>query len=243
MNKSKVELFLEKVNLGGIVNKVFVETNDETSFIKATSDEGDLMIHCVSEAKLFEPGENIGIYDISQFLRYLSLLQSDDVKYKLYKNDDGQFYKLAMVASGTTIDYTLSAEENIPKGTDLKKEPEISFGFKMTEDLATKIKKAIDTSGSKLIYFAKTKKGFVLNVGDVKSKDHVIKIKLESVKDFDVFAEGDTICFDSKYLRNILNVNTTGTLKMLSKSTMLFNNKEDNIETTYYQKRLKEKDI
>lgn len=243
MNKKKLELFLEKINLSGMVNKVFIVTDDNQTVVRATDNDSNLIIQCVSESKIFETGEDIGIYDVSQFLRFLGLLSASDIKYKLYKTEEGNFYKLSMISSGTNVDYTLSAEENIPVPKELKKEPEVDYKIKLTDDLASTIIKALDTSGSKVIYFVNTKKGLVLNIGDIKSKDHIVKMKLENVEGGENVEEGKSICFNSSYLRSILGCNKSGAIRIAMNGLMVFANKEDNIKTLYYQRSLIQKDI
>lgn len=243
MNKKKLELFLQKINLGGICNKVFLKTDDEKTTVKATDNDGNLIIHCTSQSKIFETDENLGIYDVSQFLRFLSLLDSADIKYKLSKTEEGQYYKLSMNSGNTNVDYTLSSEENIPIPKELKKEPEVDFTFKINDSISSSIIKSLDTSGSKVIYFVNTKKGLVLNIGDIKSKDHIIKVKLENVEGGDSIEEGKNICFNSNYLRNILSSNKAGTVKIAMNGLMIFSNSEDNIETVYYQRSLVQKEV
>lgn len=244
MNKEKLELFLQKINLGGLVEKVYVETDDEHTKVSAVDKEGNLVINCKAD-KIFETSENIGIYDLTQFIRYLGLLQAGEIKYKLYKTDKDEYYKIALASGKTNIDFTLSSKENIPEAKELKKEPNVSFTFKVNEDLSSTIIKSLDTSGHKILYFVYGKKGLILNIGDIKSKDHIVKIKLDNIDVSESFngKEDTNICFSAGYLRSILSYNKIGTIKIALDGLMIFSGKEDNIHTSYYQRSLIQKEI
>lgn len=243
MDKNKLERFLVKLNLSGITNKVYIVTDENSTYSHALDENANLITKVKTDKPIFNPGENFGLYDATQFIKYLGLINETDVRYKLYMSenaDNPQYYKISFAAKPTNIDYTLSSKEIIPVVKELKKEPDINFKFKITPDLSSVIIKSLDISGSKFMYFVNAKKGVFLSIGDVKGKDHVIKIKLD-VELLKEMPEGQMKCFNTNYLRNILSANDMGEISVAMNGLMIFQS-VGAIEASYYQRPLREKE-
>ena len=128
MNKTKLDKFIQKYNLGGNVNSVkwIANTNQlKTSFV--TPDKS-LLGTVIADGVQFEDA-NIGVYQTDQLQKLLSVL-GEDVSLSLTRAGD-RAISLKVKNGSVSIDYVLSDLTVIPDPPALKRLPEFQTKVKL----------------------------------------------------------------------------------------------------------------
>tara|TARA_R100000008_G_scaffold86113_1_gene77957 strand:- start:198 stop:917 length:720 start_codon:yes stop_codon:yes gene_type:complete len=129
MQKSKLDKFIQKYNLGGNVNQVKWKSKDNklsTSFV--TTDKS-LMGNVSVNNFTFEDVE-LGVYTTDQLMKLLNVL-GDDIKLNVTRFGD-KSVSLKVENGSVSFDYTLSDLSIIPDTPSLKRLPD--FGTKIKVD-------------------------------------------------------------------------------------------------------------
>jgi hypothetical protein len=237
-SKKRLLQYLQKVNLSGLANKVWIENkSDHTIIDNILDDSGNLIINSKVSKNIFEEGINFGIYDMQLFLRYLTLFEADQIGFKFTQNEDKENNRIMMSDKNKNITYVLAKKDNIPV-KEFNKDPfsNIKISFKLSSSEVADIKKALEVSGSKFVNFVNKKSSLMLYIGDIDSKEHLIKFKISDY-DEQKQLDQDIITFSSNYFSSILTQNDKVDIK-LTEGLMIYENKDDNIETKYFQRGL-----
>ena len=129
MQKSKLDKFIQKYNLGGNVNSVKWKSDGDSLSTSFITPDKSLLGTVVVDNISFETAE-LGIYQTDQLQRLLSVLD-EDIDVRLTKAGDRSIS--LNVENGTvSIDYNLSDLSVIPDPPALKRLPE--FGTSVTMD-------------------------------------------------------------------------------------------------------------
>ena len=121
MQKSKLDRFISKYNLGGNVNSVKWVSKDNTLSTTFVTADKSLMGNVSVEKFDFENAE-LGIYTTDQLQRLLSVL-GEDVNMDLSSFGD-KAVSLSVKNGVVSIDYTLSDLSVIPEPPKLKRLPD-----------------------------------------------------------------------------------------------------------------------
>jgi hypothetical protein len=242
LNKKRLIQFLNKIYLQGTTSKVWIETKDGKTFVNAKDDNGNLMTSCKINVNLFDNDESIGIYDVGLFIKYLNNLDAEEVSYRFQKLESGQVSQIDLSKGYITINYYLCSKDNIPEEGELKKEPKFHFKIKLTDENIPDIIKALDTTGTKVVYFTFKNEKLLLNIGDISSKENIIKYNLKNYEKVNE-TEVDSIAFNSNYFRSIINNNSPVILEIAMDGLLKYSNEIDNINTTYLQRSLITKEV
>lgn len=235
LNKKNILRFLSKINLNGMANKVLINNDSKKSFVNALDDGGNLMINCSIKGNLFDKGEEVGIYDVQAFMRYMNLFDNDELTYKFDKNSSKVNSRLLITDKVKNLSYNLADKSNIPT-TELKEEPKVNYEFSLTIDDIPDILRSVEISSSKFISFIKSKGNLFLCIGDENSGEHIIKIKLNNINTIKECIV-EKITFNKDYFVNILKLNQEIDFKLMD-GLLIYESEEGEISVKYYQRSL-----
>lgn len=226
MNKSSLEGFISRYNLGGEVESVKVVSNDEGMSVRFISDDKTLLGVVESEDKSFPNGE-FGIYTTSQLKGLLGVL---DGNVNVNANDAS----LSFSDNKTSVNYVLAELSVIPVVPELKQLP--NFNSTITLDDAftstfVKSKGALSESDT-FTFTCKENKGEII-LGYSKINSNRISIKVDCTCESDV----QPISFSAKYLKEILNANRgakSSSMKVSSQGLATVSFEHEGFKSSYY---------
>ena len=239
-NRKKLIALLSKVNLRGLTNKVWINnTEEDTEVYHVIDDSGNLIIDSILKGNLFNSGEGIGIYDVQMFLRYLELFDEENLTFKFIKNDDKENTRLVISHKNKNINYVLARKENISIKDEFKKDPyeNVSYEFSFDKDFIQDVLKSLEVSQTKFVNFVIKDDNFFLYVGDMESKEHLIKIKIDDFKKIKELGT-EKITFHSNFFMNILRENNDKVDFKLVNGLLIYESKDKDIKSVYYQRSL-----
>jgi len=239
LNKKNLLRFLTKINLNGMANKMLILNDSKKSSVNGLDDSANLMIIGSIKGNLFEKDEEVGIYDVKSFMRYINLFEKDELQYKFEKNSAGVNAKLLISDSNKNLSYNLADKDNIPS-SELKKLPDSNYVFEFDEIQIKDILKSVEVSISKFISFVKVKSNLYLYIGEESSGEHIIKIKLKDVE-IKKEADVDRITFNKDYFVNILKLNNSVKFELMN-GLLIYNTEADDVKVNYYQRSLVSED-
>jgi len=238
--RKKLIDLLRKVNLNGLTNKIWIKnTEKDTEIYHALDDSGNLVIDSILKGNVFDSGEEIGIYDVALFLRYLEMFEVESLAFKFVKNEDGENAKLIVSSKNKNVNYILAKKDNIPSKGEFKKDPyeNICYEFDFDNDFISDILKSLEVSQSKYISFIIKKEDLFLYIGDIDSKEHLIKIKINDFKEIKPL-DKDSITFHSEFFMSILRGNNKKISLKLVNGMIVYESKDEDIKSVYYQRSL-----
>jgi hypothetical protein len=208
MQKSKLDGFINRYNLGGEVESVLVKSDGKNLSVRLISDDKSLLGSVELENIPFPEGE-YGIYTTSQLKQLLSVLD-DDVTVK-----GGTGY-LQFSDKGTKVNYMLAAESVIPKVPDIKKLPVFGIEISLDSDFVSKFIKSKGALADSDRFTFTSKNGVsevVLGFSTINTNRISITVNAK--------LEGDVepISFSAKYLKQILLANKSANTSLLEIST------------------------
>lgn len=226
MNKSSLEGFISRYNLGGEVESVKVVSTDQGMSVRFISDDKTLLGVVESEDKSFPNGE-FGIYTTSQLKGLLGVL---DGSVNVNANDAS----LTFSDNKTSVNYVLAELSVIPVVPELKQLP--NFNSTITLDDAftstfVKSKGALSESDT-FTFTCKENKGEII-LGYSKINSNRISIKVDCTCDGDV----QPISFSAKYLKEILNANRgakSSSMKVSSHGLATVSFEHEGFKSSYY---------
>ena len=130
MKKAKINRFVSKYNLAGLVESVKWETKDgdlSTSFI---SDDKSVL-GTVTLSDFGFDNTTFGVYDTTKLVKMLSVL-SDDVDFDITKADE-KAISLKFKDGSTSVNYMLADLSIIPAVPDLKQLPEFNITINLDD--------------------------------------------------------------------------------------------------------------
>tara|TARA_B100001094_G_scaffold14567_1_gene12634 strand:- start:248 stop:967 length:720 start_codon:yes stop_codon:yes gene_type:complete len=231
MQKSKIDKFIQKYNLGGNVNSVKWKSNGDslsTSFI--TPDKSLLGTVVVDNVK-FESSE-MGVYQTDQLQKLLSVL-GDDVVMNLTKAGD-KSVSLNVKNGSVSIDYNLSDLSVIADPPALKRLPDFGTKIKMDSNLINsfiKGKSALNDIDSFAVVNGKSGVTFVIGYANTNTNRVNIPVETETT-DID-----KPIFFNANIFKEILVANkecTSAVLEVSTEGLAKVNFKIDDYDSTYH---------
>ena len=230
MEKQKLNRFVQKYNLAGLVESVKWESKDgslSTSFI---SDDKSVLGNVTM--KEFD-GTNLtfGVYDTTKLTKMLSV-PGESVDFSI--NDiDGKVVSLKFKDNSTSVNYMLADLSVIPNVPDLKQLPQFNVEIKLDSNFISKFikaKGALDENN--FTFLCKDGKGQIV-LGHSNINTNRISIDVDCTCDGDV----NPISFSATYLKEILVANkeaNDATLKISSQGLSHIHFEIDKYESNYY---------
>lgn len=231
MEKTKLEKFIAKYNLGGSCESVLWKSDGNDITVKCISDDKNVLgIVVVKDAKLDEG--DYGIFDTKQLSSMLSVLgENIDIT---TKKTDGKVTALHMTDNNAKIDYVLADPVVIPAAPDLKQLPNFDVEIKLDQKVMTtflKAKGALSDVETFTIISDGTSAQIVLGYSN--NNTNRITIDVETNKNTAI----TPINFSARYLREIIASNkeaTSGVLKISSKGLAYVKFGVSEYNTDYY---------
>lgn len=231
MKKASIEQFINRYNLGGEVESVKIESNDDSMTVSFISDDKTLLGSVTSEDGGFPNGE-FGVYTTSQLKALLGVLESNvDVT--------SEQASIKFSDSGTSVNYMLADLSVIPVVPDLKQMPPFDSEITLDDEFVSKFiksKGAMAQSDTFTFTCVGGKGKIILGYSTINTNR--ISMNVECVCQNDIQA----ISFSAKYLKEILNANkgsTSATLKISSQGLAHVSFVRDGLKSEYYLVEIK----
>jgi len=231
MEKQKLNGFVSKYNLAGLVESVKWESKEGSLTTSFISDDKSVLGNVTM--KEFE-GSNatFGVYDTTKLTKMLSVL-GNDVDFSI-QDIDGKAVSLKFKDGSTSVNYMLADLSVIPNVPDLKQLPEFNTEIKLDANFISKFIRAKGALADENNFTFVCKDGkaqIVLGYSNINTNR--ISIEVDANCQSDV----DAISFSATYLKEILVANkeaTDATLKISSQGLSHIHFEVDNYESNYY---------
>lgn len=209
MEKSKIDGFINRYNLGSEIESVLINATKNELTVRMISDDKSLLGDVTKSNNSGFPEGSFGIYTTSQLKQLLSVLD-DDITIK-----EGTA-SLIFSDKGTKINYMLADESVIPKVPDLKKLPDFDIEVSLDSDFVNKFvkSKAALSEVESFAFMSKNGKSEIV-LGYSTTNTNSISLEVSVTTEGDV----DPILFSAKYLRQILLANKSSTQSTMKIST------------------------
>ena len=239
MEKSKLERFISKYNIGGACESVKLVSNGTELSVRSISDDKNVLAEIVSHDISFPAGE-FSIYETKKLRSLLGVLGE---KLKVAPNAaNGKSVGLNMSDTDTKVTFVLADESVIPKVPDLKKLPPVDIEVILDEKFVNTFARAkgalaeVDT-------FTVTSDGTDAHIviGYSTLNTNRVNIKVNTKTN----AKIDPISFSANYLKEILLSNKEikdGILKVSSKGISVVEFDGEGFTTKYYLVQINTKD-
>jgi len=233
MEKSMLERFISKYNLGGSCESVTFNSDGTALSVKAISDDKNVLAHVSYNSAKFPQGD-FGVYETKKLRSILSVL-NDGLTIKSNINNN-KATGLNITDGDTKVTFVLSDTSVIPAVPDLKKLPPMEFAITLDEKFINTFIKA-KSALSDVETFA------VMSEGEEKSATVVIGYSTLNTNRISITAHTDKsaklepINFSANYLKEILASNKeakNGKLEVSSKGLARASFEVDGISSTYY---------
>jgi hypothetical protein len=201
MEKGKLNRFVQKYNLAGLVESVKWETKDNeltTSFI---SDDKSVLGKVTMKEFNFNDA-TFGVYDTSKLTKMLSVL-GEAVEFEI-SDVDGKAVSLKFKDGSTSVNYMLADLSVIPNVPDLKKLPDFNIKIKLDENFISKFiraKSALADENNFTFVVKNGKAQIVLGHSNINTNRISIDV------DGEVEGDVEPISFSATYLKEILVAN------------------------------------
>ena len=231
MQKSKLDKFIQKYNLGGNVNSVkWKSTGDSISTSFVTPDKS--LLGKVKVDKFpFEDAE-LGVYQTDQLKSLIGVL-GDDVSLKLTKFGD-KAVSLNVKNGSASIDYVLSDLSVIADPPALKRLPEFGTSIKLdTKFINTFIKGKSALSDVDTFTILNGKNGVEVIIGYSSTNTNRVNISVET-KTNEIT---DAVSFNANLFKEVLLANrecTSAVLEVSNEGLAKVNFKVDDYNSEYY---------
>jgi hypothetical protein len=236
MEKVKINHFIQRYNLGGLIESVkWVIDGDslKTSFI---SDDKSLLGNVrLSEFK--KPDSNFGVYDTTKLVKMLGVL-ADDVDFKI-EDVSGKPVSLSLNDKSSNVNYMLADLSVIPVVPDLKKMPEFEVSINVTTEFINKFVKAtgaisdVDT----FTFISKNNNSeIILGYSSINSNRISFTVDAKCSQDI------GPISFSAKYLKAILLANkesANASIKISSQGLSVVSFNDSDYTSEYYLVEIK----
>jgi hypothetical protein len=214
MEKSKLEKFISKYNIGGACESVKLVSDGTQMSVRSISDDKNVLAEVVGSSMNFPEGE-FSIYETKKLRSLLSVLGET---LKVAGNtSNGKVTGLNMSDSDTKTTFVLADESVIPKVPDLKKLPPMDVEIVLDEKFVTTFAKAKGAL-SEVDTFTVTSDGTDASVVIGYSSLNTNRINIKTTTKSN--AKIDPISFSANYFKEILLSNKEikdGVLKVSSK--------------------------
>ena len=150
MEKSRINRFVSKYNLAGLVESVKWESKDGSLTTSFISDDKSVL-GTVSLSDFDFEDTSFGVYDTSKLTKMLGVL-SNDIEFDVTKTDD-KAISLQFKDGATSVNYMLADLSVIPSVPDLKQLPDFNITINLDDTFINRFiraKSAIISSPFKL---------------------------------------------------------------------------------------------
>ena len=231
MQKSKLDKFISKYNLGGNVNSVKWKSNSDTLTTTFVTPDKSLLGTVKVDKFPFEDAE-IGVYQTDQLKSLIGVL-GDDVSLDLSKFGD-KAVSLKVKNGPVSVDYVLSDLSVIADPPALKRLPEFGTQIKLDNNfINTFIKGKGALSDVDTFTIIKTDNGCDVVIGYSSTNTNRVNIPVECTS-CDIT---DPITFNANLFKEVLVANrecTSAVLEVSTEGLAKVNFKVDDYDSTYY---------
>ena len=231
MEKVRVNRFIQKYNLAGLIESVKWNVNGDLLTTQFISDDKSVLGNVSMTGFDFENGE-YGIYDTTKLTKMLSVLSNDvDIKPSKY---DGKVTAIDLKDKGTSATYMLADLSVIPVVPDLKQLPPFDVEIDIDSTFVDRFNKAKSALSDEKNFTFQCKGGSgKIIIGYSKTNTNRISIDVNCKCEGDV----DGISFSADFLKEILNANKDASSASMKISTQGLANLKfdvDNYTSEYY---------
>ena len=231
MQKSKLDKFISKYNLGGNVNSVKWKSNSDTLTTTFVTPDKSLLGTVVADNVKFEDAE-LGVYQTDQLKSLIGVL-GDDVSLDLSKFGD-KAVSLKVKNDGVSVDYVLSDLSVIPDPPALKRLPDFGTSIKLdTKFINTFIKGKSALSDIDSFAIVNGKNGCEVIIGYASTNTNRVNIPV----DCSMCNIEDPIIFNANLFREILLANkecSSAILEVSNEGLAKVNFRVDDYDSKYF---------
>ena len=231
MEKNRINRFVQRYNLAGLIESVKWDVTDETLETSFISDDKSVLGKVSTTDFNFKNG-SYGVYDTTKLTKMLSVLSNDvDVD---TVDIDGKTVSLNISDKGTTATYMLADLTVIPAVPDLKQLPEFDIDISIDSAFITKFNKAKSALSDEKNFTFECKDGVgKITLGHSNVNTNRISIAVDCKCNGDI----DPISFSAEFLKEILNSNRdakSASLKISTQGLAHLNFEVDSYKSEYY---------
>ena len=231
MQKSKLDKFIQKYNLGGNVNSVKWKSNGDTLTTSFVTPDKSLLGNVKVEKFPFEDAE-LGVYQTDQLKSLIGVL-GDDVSLDVSRAGD-KAYSLKVKNGPVSVDYVLSDLSVIADPPALKRLPEFGTQIKLDNNfINTFIKGKGALSDVDTFTIVNGTNGCEVVIGYSSTNTNRVNIPVETTSN-DLT---DPITFNANLFKEVLVANrecTSAILEVSTEGLAKVNFKVDDYDSTYY---------
>jgi hypothetical protein len=231
MQKSKLDKFIQKYNLGGNVNSVKWKSNSDTLTTTFTTPDKSLLGSVKVNKFPFEDAE-IGVYQTDQLKSLIGVL-GDDVSLDLTKFGD-KAVSLKVKNGPVSVDYVLSDLSVIAEPPALKRLPDFGTQIKLdTNFINTFIKGKSALSDIDTFTIIKSDNGCDVVIGYSTTNTNRVNIPVEC----DTCDVNKPITFNANLFKEVLLANkecSSAVLEVSTEGLAKVNFKIDDYDSTYF---------
>ena len=231
MQKSKLDRFIQKYNLGGNVNSVKWKSNGNSLSTSFVTPDKSLLGNVKVDKFSFDNAE-LGIYQTDQLKSLIGVL-GDDISLNLTKFGD-KAVTLKVKNGPVSVDYVLSDLSVIADPPALKRLPEFGTKIKLdTKFINTFVKGKAALSDIDTFTILNGKSGVEVVIGYSSTNTNRVNIPVETTSS-DL---NNPITFNANLFKEVLIANkecTSATLEVSTEGLARVNFKVDDYDSTYY---------
>ena len=231
MQKSKLDKFIQKYNLGGNVNSVKWKSNGDSLSTSFVTPDKSLLGSVKVDKFPFENAE-IGVYQTDQLKSLIGVL-GDDESLDLSKFDD-KAVSLKVKNGPVSVDYVLSDLSVISDPPALKRLPEFETQIKLDSNfISTFIKGKGALSDIDTFTVMNGKNGIEIVIGYSSTNTNRVNIPVETTTN----ELNGVITFNANLFKEVLVANrecTSAVLEVSNEGLARVNFKVDDYDSTYY---------
>ena len=231
MQKSKLDKFIQKYNLGGNVNSVKWKSNGDTLSTSFVTPDKSLLGNVKVDKFPFEDAE-LGVYQTDQLKSLIGVL-GDDVSLDVSRAGD-KAYSLKVKNGPVSVDYVLSDLSVIADPPALKRLPEFGTQIKLDNNfINTFIKGKGALSDVDTFTIVNGTNGCEVVIGYSSTNTNRVNIPVETTSN-DLT---DPITFNANLFKEVLVANrecTSAILEVSTEGLAKVNFKVDDYDSTYY---------
>ena len=231
MQKSKLDKFIQKYNLGGNVNSVKWKSNGNSLSTSFVTPDKSLLGNVTVDKFSFDSSE-LGIYQTDQLKSLIGVL-GDDISLNLTKFGD-KAVTLKVKNGPVSVDYVLSDLSVIADPPALKRLPEFGTKIKLdTKFINTFVKGKAALSDIDTFTILNGKSGVEVVIGYSSTNTNRVNIPVET----ETSDLNTPISFNANLFKEVLVANrecTSAVLEVSTEGLANVNFKVDDYDSTYY---------
>jgi hypothetical protein len=213
MDKNRLNRFISKYNLSGLVESVAWKTENKTLSTRFISDDKTVLGTVSVDSFDFEDA-SVGVYNTNTLKGLLGVL-GNDISLALKKVEDKPI-SLSLTSDSTTVQYQLADLSVIPNVPDLKQLPKFGIEIQMDGNFIEKFiraKGALSEVDNFTILTEKGKLKIVIGYSNINTN------RVELVVNDKYTGDVKPISFSAKYFKEILSANKEANKAVLNVST------------------------